>query len=241
MTEEVELEKYKKAWKTEQSFNEERLSRTRIQEFMRSESGSLRGLFKKNIIIDIVLKIALAASFCVLLVLYLNQGRILLLNSSMIILSISSVIIQIWIYGRIPDGRGSDLSIRAILESYIRFHHRKYFHSLLVNSLTASLVFISGALYWLYFKYGAIRSFQLEDYLVFSSFIVVAFVLSAFIQIKSSNFHIHQLERCLVYIEQDSLNGGKLIHYKKLKNRLIVFFSIFLVIGLMLLILLLFR
>lgn len=238
---EVELEKYKKAWKTGQSFVEEKLSRTEIQEFMQSESKNISGLFKKNIIIDIVLKISLTLSFCVLAVLYSNQIQILLLNLVLAILTIISVVFQKKIYSNIPDGNRSDQSIKTVLKSYIDFHNHKYLHSLLISSLTGSFYFICGSLFYFYFKYGTIRPFELMDYLVFSTITVFAFVLSAFVQIKSSNFHIHQLEECLVFIEQNTLNGNQLKHYKKLKNRIIFFFSIFLLIGILLLVLILFQ
>jgi len=237
---EIDLGKYKSAWKTEQSLVEEKLSRIQIQEFMQSASKNISELFKKGLIIDIIIKVLLTLSFCVLLVLYSNQYRIQLIDAVFILLAIMCTVFQIKVYKKIPDIKNADQNIKSLLYSYIDFYNSKFVISLILTSLTSSLFFISGALYYFYYKYGTIRPFQFDDYLVFGIIIALGFVFSAFVQRKNFNFHIHQLEKSLAEIEQDSIDDSKLKHYKKLNTRNLILYSIILFIGLLLLIYIIF-
>lgn len=239
--EEINLEEYKSGWKTEKSFSEEKLSVDQITKFMQKTSLSISGLFRKSIFIDITIKILLIFSFGVLLVLYSNQNPILLINSVFILLTIFGIVVQIKTFKKIPDVKNADQNIKTLLYSYIDFYTKKFVLSLIISSLSSSLFFISGAFYYFYYKYGTIRSFQYDDYLVFGTIIVISFILSAFVQIKNFNFHIRQLENSLSDIEKETINESNIKNYKKLNTRNLIIYSIILFIGLLLLILFLFR
>jgi hypothetical protein len=238
--EEINLEKYKSAWKTEKSFFEEKLSGDQIVKFMQKASINISGLFRKSVFIDIIIKILLIFSFGVLLVLYSNQTRILLINSVFILLTIFGIVVQIKTYKKIPDVKNADQNIKTLLYLYIDFYTKKFLLSLIITSFSSSLVFISGAFYYFYYKYGTIRPFQFEDYLVFGAIIFIGFLISVFFQIKNFNFHIRQLENNLSDIEKETINESNLTHHKKLNIRNLIIYSIILFIGLLLLILFLF-
>jgi hypothetical protein len=176
----------------------------------------------------------------VLLVLYSNQNPILLINSLFILLTIFGIVVQIKTYKKIPDVKNTDQNIKTLLYSYIDFYTKKFVLSLIITSLSSSLFFISGAFYYFYYKYGTIRSFQYDDYLVFGTIIVVSFIFSAFVQIKNFNFHIRQLENSLSDIEKETINESNIKNYKKLNARNLIIYSIILFIGLFLLFLFLF-
>lgn len=238
--EEINLEKYKSVWKTEQSFFEEKLPREQIVKFMQLTSKNINGLFRKSLTIDIIIKIFLSFSFGLLCILYSNQNRILLINSVLILLTIFCILIQIKTYKKIPGVKNADQNLKMLLYSYINFYTKKFVLSLIITSLSSSLFFISGAFYYFFYKYGTIRSFQYEEYLVFGAIIVIGFLLSTFFQIRNFNFHVQQLENILDDIEQEKINEDKLKNYKKLNIRNLIIFSIILFIGLLFLILSLF-
>jgi hypothetical protein len=238
--EDINLEEYKSAWKTEKSFFEEKLSDDQIAKFMQKTSISIGGLFRKSIWIDIIIKTLLIFSFGVLVVLYVNQNLILIINSVFIVLTIFGIVVQIKTYKKIPFVKNTDQNIKTLLYSYIDFYSKIFAPSLIISSFSSSLFFISGAFYYFYYTYGTIRSFQYDDYLVFGTLVVISFVLSAFVQIKNFNFHIRQLENNLSDIEQETINESQLKHYKKLNNRNLIFYSVILFIGLLLLVLFLF-
>ena len=230
----INLEEYKSAWKTEQSFFEEKLSMAQIVNFMQQTSKNISGLFKKSIIIDIIIKIILSLSFGVLLVLYSNQNTVILTNTVLIILTVLCMVIQIKIYKKIPDLKYSDQDIKALLYSFIDFYLRRFKLSLLISSFSSVLFFISGAFYYFYFKYGTIRSFQNDDYLIFVTIIIIGFLFSAFVQIKNFSFRIRQLENSLTDIEQEVNYESGLKHFKKLNRRNIIIYSIAVIVGLLL-------
>lgn len=233
--EDINLEEYKSAWKTEQSFFEEKLSMDQIVKLMQLASKNISGLFRKSIWIDIIIKTLLIFSFGVLVVLYINQNLVLIINSVFILLTIFGIVVQIKTYKKIPSVKNSDQNIKTLLSSYIDFYSKIFAPSLVISSFSSSLFFISGAFYYFYYKYGTIRSFQYDDYLVFGTIVVISFLLSAFFQIKNFNFHMRQLENNLAEIEQETINKSKLKHYKKLNNRNLIFYSVILFIGLLLL------
>lgn len=233
--EEINLEKYKSEWNTEQGFFEEKLSRDQIAKFMQLKSKNICSLFKRSLIVDLLIKIILLLSFGVLMVLYSNQYRLLLINTIFILLIILGIIIQVGVYNKIPYMKNTAQNIKALLYSYIDFYKRKFILSLIITSFSSSLIFINGALYYFYYRYGTIRSFQYNDYLVFGILIIFSFLLSIFIQTKNFNFHLRQLKNTLADIEQKTINENKLKHYKHINKRNLIIYSAILFVGILLL------
>ncbi|MEZ5019972.1 MAG: hypothetical protein R2756_07585 [Bacteroidales bacterium] len=229
--EEINLDKYKSAWKAEHSFEEEKLSRDRIMAFMSSASKSIGGLFRKSLIFDMIVKSILAFSSGALMVLYSDQNRMLPVLALLILLVISTALMQARIYRKIPGGRDSAQSARELLHSYISFYSRSFVPSLITASLTGPLVFVIGALSYFFFKFGTIRPLEFDDFLVFGSIIVISFLLSAFVQIRHFSFHIGQLKESLAEIENETLTESRLRYYYKLKYRNLVIYSIILIAG----------
>ena len=235
--EEINLDKYKSAWKAEQSFDEEKLSRERIMAFMGSTSKSISGLFRRSLIIDIVMKSLLAISSGGLLILYSGEGSVLPVIAMTVLLIIVCILLQVRTYRRIPGAEDSGQNTRALLHSYIEFYSRIFVPSLITASLTGPLVFVVGSLYYFLFKYGTVPPLQLADHLVFGTFILTSFLLSIFVQVKNFNFHIGQLKESLSDIEQDTLSDSRLRYYRKAKIRNLIIYGIILITGLLLLIL----
>ena len=80
--------------------------------------------------------------------------------------------------------------------------------SLYVGALSNSLIFLSGSLYYFYFKYGEIRPLDLTDYLVFGGAILIAYVLGAAVNLAAMKFQVRQLESCLQEIDEDKKTPG---------------------------------
>jgi hypothetical protein len=208
---------------------------------MHSASRSISGLFRKSLVIDIVIKSLLAISFGGLLVLFLRQGAIVPATVVLILLSIILIVLQLSTYRRVPGAEDANQNARSLLNSYVGFYYRSFVSSLIIGAFSGPLVLISGSLYSFYFKYGTIRPLQTDDLVVFGSFILIGFLLNAIVQFKNFSFHISQLKESLSAIEQDTLTGSRLNHYRKIKKRNLVIFSIILVAGLLLLVIFLFQ
>jgi hypothetical protein len=218
---EIDLKKYRTAWKSEQGFDKAPLSDADVQDFLRKKSKDINKLFRGSLIIDIVLKSALGISFIILPFLFHSSPEMIVLSSTMICGIIMAILFQLRMIKKIPGTDYSAENLRTILESKISFYNKIYFKSLYVSALSNSLFFISGILYYYSFKYGEIRSFTAGDYLVLGIFLIAGFVLGAYIQIKNHNFQIRQLESCLTEIDENTISE---LTIKKEKNRKLYIF-----------------
>jgi hypothetical protein len=142
---------------------------------------------------------------------------------------------------RIPKATASDPVIRTSLENKVKFYHQHFRKSLYVGALSNSLFILSGMLYYFYFKYGEIRQFTWDDYLVFGVTIIIGFALGAYAQISQHNFQVKQLESCLKEIDEESMSALTLMEQRIKKRRLILIFLLALICGLLLLAFFIFR
>ena len=122
-----------------------------------------------------------------------------------------------------------------------RFYRQHFSKSLYVGALSNSLFILSGMLYYFFFKYGEIRPFTWDDYLVFGITIIIGFAFGAYVQIAQHNFQIKQLEDCLLEIDEDAITNLTLRDQRNKKRRLIYIFLLALVCGLLLLAFFIFR
>jgi hypothetical protein len=96
-------------------------------------------------------------------------------------------------------------------------------------------------LYNFFCKYGEIRLFRWDDYLVFSGIIIIGFALSAFIQIMQIDFQVKQPESCLEEIDEETFSDITLQRQKNNNLRLLLMTLLAITGGLFILALLIFR
>lgn len=237
----IDLDKIKAAWKNESGFEDKRLSIAEIESFLSRKSKDISQLFRKGLIFDIVLKSVVGVSMLGIIILFKNSLPVILVCTA-IILGIAWAIRFQWIMlGEIPEAGAqgpsdtSDPSVRTTLENKINFYHQRYLRSLYVGALSNALLILSGMLYYFYFKYGEIRPFDWDDYLVFSAAIIIGFALGAYAQIAQHNFQVKQLESCLNEIDEDAISTITLREQRNKKRRLILIFLIAIICGLLIL------
>ena len=228
--ENLDLNKYQLAWKNEKSFQVEKLSEIEIQNFMKSAS-KIVGQYKRSIIFDIVFKSFLLISFIVLLFLLKNQSITTLTNSFFIFIAIFGIIWQTKVYKRVDKINVVNKHIKRSLRASIDFYNGQYVKSIFVSALSSTLFFLSGSLFYLYFKYGQIPSFELDDFIVLTIGIILSYGVSAFAQIKQNEHQIKALESCLVEIEENTLNASSIKKYQANRIKNIVTIGIALITG----------
>ncbi len=231
----IDLEKYKSAWKEEKSFNKATLSDSEIRTYIMKRSKGLTGSFKAGIILDIILKTILGISFIVLIFLFPGKTEIL----SLCIMAALVLLYMLWLnfsaYRKIPGQEEYSGDIQNFLKSRIGFYRTKFLKTVYVIALTNPFVFLSGMLYYFYFKYETIRQLQLEDILVFSIFCIAGFALGAFVQVKQYNFQVKQMEECLKELESNGIDKATIRKHKKQKRTGLIISLIALIVGLLLL------
>jgi hypothetical protein len=233
--EEIDFKKYQAAWKSEQSFEEKTLSEAAIQGFLKKKSKEINKLFKKGLIFDIVLKSTLGVSFIILSFLMYNSLNIVIISSFMFAGIILAISFQVRMLKKIPYADYSRDNLRTILKNNINFYTKKYLNSLYVGALSNSLFIISASLYYYYFKYGEVRPFETDDYLVFGIIIIIGFVLGAFAQIKHHNFQIQQLEHSLTEIDENTINELSIKTQNNRRRQLFMIYLLAIICGLLVL------
>lgn len=237
----TDIDSLKSAWKNEEGFENKTLSPSDIEKFLQRKSKDISRLFKAGLSFDVVLKSIVGASLVGLIILFWDNQKVLIAMCVILGLILWTIWYQVSMYKGIPSGGSSDTNIRTSLERRIQFYHQRYVKSLYVGALSNSLIFVSGSLYYFYFKYGKIRPLDLEDCLVFGSAIIIAYVLGAVVQIAQHKFQIRQLESCLREIDEDSISVLTLKEQRNKKLRLFFIVLTALICGLLLLSYFIFR
>lgn len=231
----INLEKYRSAWKYESSFEEKKLSAEEISGFLRSSSKSILENFRRGLVFDIIIKMALLISFVILTVAAPSQVFINYKSVILIIIIISGLFWQFKVLRKISYYR--DRSSNAInrLRDYISYYHKYYFSSIYVGALSSPLFFLVGSMYYLFNKYKGIPRFETDDFIVLSLGVILSFGLSLFVQIKQNNLRIKQLEKCLIEAKEETIDEISIQKYNKSHTWTAVIFGIALITGLILL------
>lgn len=237
----TDLDSLKTVWKKESNFENRRLSEADIEKFLSKRSKDISQLFKNGLLVDIVLKSIVGLSFLGIIVLLREDLHIVLLVSTIILGLIWATRYQWQMIRKIPQGGTSDPVIRTTLEEKINFYHQKYVSSLYVGALSNALLILSGMLYYFYFKYGEVRPFQWDDYLVFSATLLMGFALGAGVNIAHHRFQIKQLESCLQEIDEDVISSFTLKDQRNKRRRMVLAFLLALICGLLVLTFFIFR
>ena len=237
----IDIEKYKTAWKKELAFEEKTLSALEVSKFMRSSSKNLMSMFKKALVFDIILKGILFILVVVLIVLASSQTTLVYVN-----LFIQAVILfligwQINTLRKLPINKPEPLSAIQQLQSYIAFYHNHYIYSIFNSAASSVLLFLIGSIYYLHYKYGLIPSMDIIDFLVLGMFVILGFGFSYNVQLKQSEFHIKQLKSQLKEIEENALTEKSVQTYRRDRLRNILLVSLLFIVGLLLLIFLITR
>lgn len=236
-----DIDAIKAAWKEEKSFEEHRLSEADIERFLLKKSKDISQLFRMGLVIDMILKSVIALSFLGIIILFRAKLNIVVMGSVILLGVLWATRYQWLMIKKIPPTGASAPVIRFTLEEKINFYNQHYMKSLYVGALSNALIILSGLLYYFYFKYGQIRPFQWDDYLVFSATILIGFALGAVVQIAQHRFQIKQLESCLHEIDEELITGATLKEQRNKKRRMILAFVLALVCGLLILSYFIFR
>jgi hypothetical protein len=237
----IELDHIKAAWKNESSFEDKKLSESDILDFLHGRSKDMNRLFTKGLIFDIVLKTVIGISLLGIILLFRTNPHIILMVSVILLGTIWTIFFQGKMIGRIPETTGADPVIRTTLENKVKFYRLRYIKSLYVGALSNALIILAGSLYYFYFKYGEIRPFQWDDYLVLGAVILIGFALGAYAQIAQHNFQVKQLESCLKEIDEDSMTPYTISQQRSKKRRMILILVLAILCGLLVLAFLIFR
>lgn len=231
----IDWESYRSAWKKEPNLNKKKLSKEEMRQFMHSASRNMLSGLKKGVVLDLVLKQLLTVSFVILMVLFSSTASVVGISVLLTLVTILGLAYQISIYKKLSRPMDPKPDLRTALDSLILFYRRHYLISMLVGALSSSLFFLSGSLYYFYFKYKTVRPLQWDDLLVLCAGILLTFAISVLAQVKQQSYQVKQLESCLTDMDEDNFTGESVRRYSSKRLRNLIVFGIAVVAGLLLL------
>lgn len=225
------LDSYIGAWKREQVYSALTLSADQISSYLKKQTKSIAVQFRVGVWMDIIYKSILAAA-CLFFLLVYPGGATSNITALVILgLSLLGTGYQFYIKRLIAKGFDRTQNSREFLAASIAFYNRRYIKSILVSAGTNPLLFATGSLFYFQYNYGGIRPFELDDFIVFSLAIILAFGLSAWIYLNQYNFHISQLEESLSEINAGTIQKHTLQMQRKRRIRRIIASLLALVAG----------
>ena len=117
----------------------------------------------------------------------------------------------------------------------IYFYRKRFVRALYAAAVSGSLVFYVGVLYFSWFRYGGIRPLDGEDYVVFITGLVLAFAINAIAQRWQLAFHVRELEFCLEELDTGTLSEQVLRQQRHRRLRLILMWTVWAVLGVLVL------
>jgi len=233
------LEKYRTAWKNESTLKSPWLSDKEIKSSLSSRSAHTDRMYRKGIIFDMVLKGLLAIAVAGVVLIYQASQGSWIVSTLLGAVLLASFLFERKVYLQIPDISCPEASTRDMLRERISFFNRTYLKALLIIAISSPVMILTGGLYYFYFKYGEIRSLDLEDMIVFSIFLIAGYILSAFFQVRNFRFHINQLESLLSDLDEGTITTDILKLQRRNRHRIIIITSLVMVTGIVLFLLLL--
>lgn len=216
------IKKYKDAWKNQsQSLVEsEQLREEHIMDFIARESTGIVAKYRKSLLVDVYIKAGLLLSFVLLAFLLKATGALIGITLFLCLASGAMLVKQIKFYRDVGLAENQSSPIKDSLESKITYLKKRWTKAIYLAATSSPLFFLSGSLYYFYFKYGTVRPFDMDDYMVFFSGVTISFLLAVFAQLNEHYFQIRQLESCLNDLDEEAMN--RFIDKKRTNRRLLL-------------------
>ena len=232
---ETNLERYRAAWQGGQNFGKRPLDPEAIEAVLRKESKNITQQFRIGLLMDMVLKSLSAAALAGLLYLFRDNTILAWLNGIVLAFTLFLAFVQWKTLREIPRAATAGDSLRACLQSMVRFYRERFVRALYVAAVSGSLVFYVGVLYYSWFRYGGIRPLDVDDYVVFIGGLLLAFVINAAAQRWQAGFQVRELEVCLQEIDAESLTAQDLRKQRHRRVRLSLMWLVWAALGVLLL------
>lgn len=230
--EEIELEKYKKAWQQETREWQERLSEKEIYTYMQTSSKGLLIFFRNSIKLDLFFRLALLMALAgLVLMLSVGQPFKILLAGFALIIGLG-LVWQVKILSKISDSQTFTKSTRQVLDDIIYFYHTHFVKAIYLIASSSTAFLLLASLYYLHFKYGIIPLPQADDLLVLGIGIGLSYGVSAFAYFQQSNFYIQQIEQIRNEIKDGELRPELIQQQQKARYKSNILLVLLLLLGL---------
>ena len=228
------LEVYKSKWKVSGDFSAQKLSEDQIRQFLNKGSNNLSRGFKRGLILDVFLKWGIVI-YWIGLMIFLYPGDAHRVGAFVLIIALVCIGTELLQLRKIPRIDYAKEPLESVLQLKTDFLRSNLFRLVLAKGLSAPLFIISGMMGWFLHKNGHIRLLDREDFIVLGAFVVLGFILNAFVEFRQQIYLINQLEETLHELQTNGLSFSCYGRQKRLQWRRLGLLVLAILLGVLLL------
>jgi hypothetical protein len=203
---ESRLDKLRDTWRSTNEFSTGPFDEAAVKQILARQSRDVNRQFRVALLMDITLKTVVAVALAVVLWLHRGHAGLTALNMSVLVGTLLCIGLERSALNAIPGPALGGSSVRSGLEAMLTFYRRRFSRALYLIGLSGPLVFYTGVVHYLWYRYGGLRPFDGADLAVFGAGLGLAYLLSAGAQQAQFRQYINGVENCLKEIEE---NGGE--------------------------------
>ena len=234
---ESRLDQLRSAWRETPAFDGARLEASDIDTLLRRQSRDVRRQYRVALLMDIALKTVIAVALVVVLWLHRHHAGLTALNTLVLLATLLGIGFERATLNAIPGSAVAGGSVRAGLQAMLDYYHERFRRALYLIGLSGPLVFYTGVVHYLWYRYGGLRPFDGADLAVFGGGLAIAYLLSAGANQAQFRRYVSDVEDCLREIEENgaepATDPSTTLRARRLRRSLA--WSIVLIVGVLLL------
>ena len=200
---ESRLEKLADAWRESERFGLDPIDQTAVDRALARQSRDVTRQFRVALTMDIALKAVLAAALAAVLWLLRAHAGLTALNAAVLLATLLCIALEVAALRAIPGGAVAGGSVRSGLEAMLAYYRGRFKRALFLVALSGPLVFYTGVMHYLWYRYGGLRPLDSIDLAVFLGGLAIAYALNAAAQLGQFRLYVNEVEDCLREIEQN--------------------------------------
>jgi hypothetical protein len=234
---ESRLERLRDAWRETPAFDGARLEASDIDALLGRQSRDVRRQYRVALLMDIALKSVIAVALAVVLWLHRQHAGLTALNTVVLLATLLCIGSERATLNAIPGSAVAGASIQAGLRAMLDYYQERFRRALYLIGLSGPLVFYTGVMHYLWYRYGGLRPFDGADLAVFGGGLVIAYLLSAGAHHAQFRRYVADVQDCLREIEENGAEPATdptaTLRARRLRHSL--FWSLVLLAGVLLL------
>lgn len=174
----IDLEHYRKAWRSEKTFEEARIASEQMKSYIQGSSGHLFAQVVRSLYFDLTLKGLMMAGFVYLLLAPASGWIPAFIPASLAMLCFAALLWQLIAIRKSPGHKAFSGSTSRMLNEVETYFRDFYSISTVMTALSASLFFALGSIFYFQSKYSSYPAFAWDDWVVFGGGFILAFAFS---------------------------------------------------------------
>jgi len=236
----MELNELKRIWdRINELHSNPAYSPEQIQAFIKARSSDFTRWIRSALVLDLSLKLIITMASVWLITQNLSQLPVLLLVATMLISILFTAVKELRVLKTTSLLERSTGSVTEMLRKKVALVREMYHKVQFMQAITSPMLVAAGGLVYYQVKYGQVPPLDTKDLLVFSGFMILAFLLSLPSTLSMYGYHLKTLEDCLHNMDDGDHWGTQVEAFYRKRKVLYTGMIILLVAGIALLCLIL--